>query len=220
MTTERTPENSWMTKPTDRFVLKWIKINLSSHVTARLVNIQWLQPWMITVVSALVGLVAGATFAIGRPFIGALVAAVSQVLDGVDGQLSRRTGKASTAGAFLDSCLDRYSDGALVLGLLINELRTSPDDVAGFVLTIGALALIGSGLISYSSARADSLTLDIGKPTLASKGTRTSVVVIAGLLSPVTPIMPFLALCYLAIHTNVVVVLRILRVFEGENRVL
>jgi phosphatidylglycerophosphate synthase len=219
MTTERTPENAWMTKPTDRFILKWIKINLSSHITSRIVDIRWLQPWMITVMSALIGLAAGATFAMGRPFIGALVAAVSQVLDGVDGQLSRRTGKASAAGAFLDSCLDRYSDGALVLGLLINQLRSSPDDVTGFILTVGAFALIGSGLISYSSARADSLGIDVGKPTLASKGTRTTVVVVAGLLSPVIPLMPFLALCYLAIHTNVVVFLRILRVFRGENRV-
>jgi len=211
---QKEPEKSWMTKPTDRFILKWIKVNLSSRVTVRLNNVSWLQPWMITVLSALLGLVAGATFALGLPFVGALIAAASQVLDGVDGQLSRRTGKASPAGAFLDSCLDRYSDGAMVIGLVVYELSRSHAQFAAPILAVGSLAIIGSGLISYSSARAGQLALDLGKPTLASKGTRTSVVVAAGLLSPFIAVMPLLALCYLALHTNIVVATRILRVFH------
>ena len=34
------------------------------------------------------------------------------------------------------------------------------------MIFISALALVGSNLISYSSARAESLGLDLGKPTL------------------------------------------------------
>ncbi|MFC1836022.1 hypothetical protein ACFL2Q_15100 [Thermodesulfobacteriota bacterium] len=44
-----------MTKPTDRFVLKWIKCHLSAQITSRLVHFKWLRPWMITIVAALTG---------------------------------------------------------------------------------------------------------------------------------------------------------------------
>ena len=40
--------DSWKTKPTDRFVLKWIKLNLSARITPRLLVWPWLSPWQIT----------------------------------------------------------------------------------------------------------------------------------------------------------------------------
>jgi hypothetical protein len=40
-----------MTKPTDRFVLKWIQCNLSARISPRLTGIEWMRPWMITVAS-------------------------------------------------------------------------------------------------------------------------------------------------------------------------
>jgi hypothetical protein len=53
----------WQTKPTDRFVLKWIKCHLSARITPRLVRVKWLRPWMITVSSASLGVLAGVAFA-------------------------------------------------------------------------------------------------------------------------------------------------------------
>ena len=147
-------------------------------------------------------------------FVAGLVASLSQVLDGVDGQLARIRGEASEAGAFLDSVLDRYSDGALVIGLVIYligaDIQVSPTTI----LVIGAAALIGSGLVSYATARASTLAIDLGRPTLASKGTRTTITAVSGLLSPICVYIPFMALCYLAVHTNVVMCLRIMRAFR------
>ena len=201
------PIVSWQTKPTDRFVLKWIKVNLSAQVTPLLVEFRWLKPWMITVASSLIGISAGLILAVGWGFLAGLLAAAAQILDGVDGQFARLTGQESRAGAFLDSVLDRYADGFLVIGLIIfNEQMGLP---AWLLIPLGGLALIGSGLVSYSSARAENLGISFGSPTLASKGTRTTAIAVSLILSPVLTFMPVAAICYLAFHTNMVLLYRI-----------
>ncbi len=201
------PIVSWQTKPTDRFVLKWIKVNLSAQVTPLLVEFRWLKPWMITVASSLIGISAGLILAGGWGFLAGLLAAAAQILDGVDGQFARLTGQESRAGAFLDSVLDRYADGFLVIGLIVfNERMGLP---AWLLIPLGGLALIGSGLVSYSSARAENLGISFGSPTLASKGTRTTAIAVSLILSPVITFMPVAAICYLAFHTNMVLLYRI-----------
>jgi phosphatidylglycerophosphate synthase len=200
-------EESWRTKPTDRFVLKWIKLNLSAPLTLRLAGVGSLEPWMITAASAFLGVCAGFIFAAGWGLTAGLVAAASQVLDGVDGQLARLTGRAGRAGAFLDSVLDRYADGFLVIGLIAFNGRM--DMPIWLLVAVGGAALVGGGLISYSSARAENLGIGLGGPTLASKGTRTTIAALSGILSPFVPYAPAAALAYLAVHTNVVVLYRI-----------
>lgn len=211
----RDPETlPWATKPSDRFILKWIKCTLSARVTQRLTPCHWLRPWMVTVTSSIVGVSAGVAFALGWGVIAGLIAGFAQILDGVDGQLARITGTESRAGAFLDSVLDRYADGALVIGLALYSLQfPCPPWV---LCVIGALAVIGSGLISYSTARGEVLGLDLGKPTLASKGTRTAVIAVSGVVSWVAPIVPLVALGYVALHTNLVVLHRIGKVCRGS----
>lgn len=200
---------SWQTKPTDRFVLKWIKLHLSARITPRLVSRQWLRPWMITSSSALLGMAAGAVFALGFPFLAGCVAACAQVLDGVDGQFARLMGIQSRGGAFWDSVLDRYADGAMVMGMGI-YLYLLPAPVPVWVLlSCWVLAVIGSNLISYSSARGETLGIDLGPPTLASKGTRSSIMIVSAWLAAVWPAAPLIALVYLVLHTNLAVIWRL-----------
>lgn len=206
---DRAGDEDWKTKPTDRFILKWIKINLSAHITLKLVSVQWLRPWMITLFSATVGFFAGVVFALGRGWIAGALAAFAQVMDGVDGQFSRLTGMQSKGGAFLDSVLDRYADASLVIGMVIYLIRLQAGLSLWLLLLTGFFALCGSSLISYTTARAESLGIPMGKPTLASKGTRTSVMALSGLATALWPAAPFFALCYLAVHPNIVVVRRI-----------
>ncbi len=209
--------NDWRTKPTDRFVLKWIKVNLSARITPGLARIGWLRPWMMTVCSAGLGTAAGVVFALGYGWPAGLIAAIAQVFDGVDGQLARLTSQQSRAGAFLDSALDRYADGAMVLGMIIYLLRLSLDLPLWLILALGALALIGSNLVSYTAARAGELQIALGKPTLASKGTRSSVMILGALGSAFWPPLPFVALSYLAIHPNLAVLARIIRVYKKDG---
>ena len=162
---------------------------------------------MVTVASMTMGVLAGFILAEGWAFLAGIIAAMAQILDGVDGQFARVTGQQSRGGAFLDSVLDRYADGFLVIGLIIFNGRT------GFpmwlLIPLGGLALIGSSLISYTSARAENLGIHFGKPTLAGKGTRTTVIAVSCILSPIVNFLPVIALCYLALHASVVVLYRI-----------
>ncbi len=201
----------WRTKPTDRFVLKWIKIHLSARITPHLLAWEWLRPWMITATSSMLGVAAGITFALGAGFIAACIAAAAQVLDGVDGQFARLTRRESERGAFLDSVLDRYADGAMVIGIVIYLVRLPAPLSEWVLLAFGSLALVGSNLVSYSGARAENLDIEAGRPTLASKGTRMSVMILCGWGTLLWSALPIVALLYLAIHTNITVIGRLLK---------
>lgn len=196
------PERAWQTKPTDRFVLKWIKLNLAARITPSLAARRWIEPWMVSVSSVLLGVLGGCLFAAQWPLWAGIAAGFGQVLDGVDGQLARLTGKETAEGAFLDSILDRYADAAMVLGLIVYLVRLPAPVPSALVLAFGFLAVAGSALISYSSARAASLGVNLGSPSLAGKGTRTTVMVVTALLASIWPPAPFLALCYLVVHPN------------------
>ena len=206
--------DTWKTKPTDRFVLKWIKCHLSARITPRLLGITWLQPWMITVGSACLGVVGGVFFGLGWAFIGGLVGISAQILDGVDGQFARFTKKESIAGAFLDSVLDRYPDGAMIIGLTIYIWNGSGESPSWIILALGFLAIAGSNLISYTTARAETLGIDLGAPTLASKGTRMTVMSLSGLGSVIWAQLPMVALGYVAVHSNAVVIKRIITAYR------
>jgi phosphatidylglycerophosphate synthase len=211
------PATGWKTKPSDRSVLRWIKVHLSARVTLLLVRARWVSPSLVTVASFCLAVAAGVVLGLGEGWVAALLAAASQVLDGVDGQLARLSGRVSPGGAFLDSVLDRYGDGALVAGATVYAVRLGLS-VPGWVLAVvGILALIGSNSISFSTSRAAELGLDLGRPTLASKGTRTTVMVIAALGTLLWPPLPAVALGYLALHTNAVVVSRLVRTSAGPS---
>jgi phosphatidylglycerophosphate synthase len=197
-------EADWRTKPTDRFVLKWIKCHLSARVTPHLAARPWVRPWMVTAASSACGVIAGVIFGLGAGWLAAILAAVSQVLDGVDGQFARLTGRASAAGAFLDSLLDRYADGAMMIGMTVYLVRLPGGPADGWVIAAGGLALISSSAISYTTARAASLDLDLGPPTLASKGTRMTVMILAAVATLFWPALPLVALLYLAGHASLV----------------
>lgn len=201
----------WRTKPSDRFVLRWIKVNLAARVTPLIARIPSIQPWMVTVTAALWGMAGGVVFALGWAWLAGLLAAVGQILDGVDGQLARLTGRVHRSGGFLDSVLDRYADGAMVIGCTVYVARTPGPFPLWLILLVGGLAIIGSNAVSYSAARAEALGLDVGRPTRASKGTRTAVMIVCALGSPLWAPLPFCALAYLAVHPHLAVCTRILR---------
>jgi phosphatidylglycerophosphate synthase len=209
--------SSWQTKPSDRFVLKWIKVHLSARITPKLISYEWLRPWMITLFSSGLGVLAGFVFALGGGWLAGCIAACAQVLDGVDGQFARMTDQQSRGGAFWDSVLDRYADGAMVIGLIIYLIRLDFPWPAWVILILGAMALIGSNLVSYSSARAESLGIDLGKPTLASKGTRSAVMILSAWVSLFWPGFPVVALIYLALHPNMAVAARLVRALRSVH---
>src|SRR5438309_261147 len=75
-------------------------------------------PNQITVVGTALTFVAAVLAASGQLLLGGIVLAFAGTFDILDGALARSTGRSYPYGAFLDSTLDRYSEGAMYLGLI------------------------------------------------------------------------------------------------------
>jgi CDP-diacylglycerol--glycerol-3-phosphate 3-phosphatidyltransferase len=101
------------------------------------------------------GLMAGVLLAVS-PFWGGWATLASGLLDTLDGALARRQNRQSPQGAFLDSVLDRYVDGFLLLGLAVYFFLERPAALYPIFFLVW-LGLLGAFLVSYTKARAESL---------------------------------------------------------------
>ena len=210
---------NWKTKPTDRFVLRFIKVYVSAPLSELLVRtMPEIRPIVLTFLAVCLGISGGIAFGLGFAWIGGVLAAVAQILDGVDGQVARLTDTVSSEGAFLDSVLDRYMDFSLLFGILLHCLRYSSEvglagvtSSPGWLIVLAGLAAAGCSQVSYATARAESLKLNYRRPEYAGKGSRTTVIIICGLLTPFWIHFPLLALMYLAVHPNAAVLVSLFR---------
>ena len=94
---------------------------------------------------------AGGLFALGHFRWAATVLFAASACDALDGAVARVTGRTSKFGAFVDSTIDRYSDAAVLGGILVHYLLAAE---TGMVVLTGS-ALVGSLLVSYARARAE-----------------------------------------------------------------
>ena len=132
---------------------------LSSYVeipVVRLLVRLRLSPNSLTLLGLMVAGASAYLLSIGQLWVGGIVLLVSGLFDLFDGALARATGRASRFGAFLDSLVDRVSEIAVLLGLLVFYVNRS--ETEGIVLVY--LALAGSLMVSYMRARAEGLNID------------------------------------------------------------
>ena len=120
---------------------------------ARLLFRARVRPNHLTVLGLGVSIAAAYVFSVGRLRWGAGLLAVAGLFDFFDGAVARLAGSDSDYGAFLDSVVDRYSDLAVLLGILVFYEQRS--DMPGAVLTMATLA--GTVMVSYTKARAQSI---------------------------------------------------------------
>ncbi len=86
--------------------------------------------------------------------IGGVLAQVSSIIDGCDGEIARLKFQTSEFGGWYDAVLDRYADAFLLFGL--TYYAYSPGENFLY-LFIGFLALIGSFMNSYTADKYDGL---------------------------------------------------------------
>jgi CDP-diacylglycerol--glycerol-3-phosphate 3-phosphatidyltransferase len=116
-----------------------------------------LTPNAVTILGSLGSSLAAAYFfPKGRFFLGIWVVLFFVLSDLVDGTMARLSQSGGTKwGAFLDSSLDRATDGLLTACLSIYLYRTHQPIL--LAVTLGCI--ISSNLVSYVKARAESLAL-------------------------------------------------------------
>jgi CDP-diacylglycerol--glycerol-3-phosphate 3-phosphatidyltransferase len=113
-------------------------------------------PNLLSVIGLGINVFAAILYGTGRFFYAGLVMIVANIFDILDGRLARLTGRVTKFGAFLDSSLDRLSDMIVFLGIIIFYSRDTEHHSTLYAALTGA-ALIGSVMVSYTSARAESL---------------------------------------------------------------
>lgn len=162
------------------------------------------RPNHLTLFGMAVAGVAGYAVAQGATVLGGVLFLAGSLLDGLDGALARRTGRASVFGAFLDSVSDRIGEGLLLFGVL--ALALERDDDLDAMLAFGALLL--SLMVSYTRARAEGLDLR-GRGGLAPRPMRIAVLVIGLLLGLITSALALVAaLSGIGVLQRVVIVWR------------
>jgi CDP-diacylglycerol---glycerol-3-phosphate 3-phosphatidyltransferase len=133
----------------------WAGRSISGPVASLLVKTK-LTPNMVTITGFLVCMGAAVAIGMGHLILGGALALGSGVFDMLDGALARAQKSSTKFGALLDSTLDRISDAALILGLIVYYAWQGQP----WLVFLAAMALIGSFSVSYIRARAEGLGLE------------------------------------------------------------
>ncbi|MHB8610862.1 MAG: CDP-alcohol phosphatidyltransferase family protein [Candidatus Dormibacteraceae bacterium] len=115
-----------------------------------------LTPNQVTVVGVLLTFLAAFLVAYGQLRWAGVVLIFAGTCDILDGALARSTNASYPYGAFLDSTLDRYAEGAIYVGLTAYFV-TMGGPLGRWLVLATLAALAGSFLVSYVRARAQSL---------------------------------------------------------------
>ena len=110
-------------------------------------------PNTLTLIGAIINVGAAWALGFGRFKLAFVIMMVANIFDFIDGKVAHLLQLQSAFGAFWDSTLDRFSDLALLAGLIFLYSKLSRSDY----VMIAALALIFSIMTSYARARAESL---------------------------------------------------------------
>lgn len=170
-------------------------------------------PDAVTIAGTLVVVVTALwAFPTGHLLVGTLVIAVFVLTDSLDGVMARQAGRSGPWGAFLDSTLDRFGDGAIFAGLVL-WFTAGGDDRLTAVLALACLVL--GSIVPYARARAEGLGMT-ASGGIAERADRLALVLVAtaavGFGAPDVVLTVVLAL--LALASAVTIVQRMSKVYR------
>jgi CDP-diacylglycerol--glycerol-3-phosphate 3-phosphatidyltransferase len=131
-----------------------------------------IHPNVLTVTTLMVSIITGLLFHLGWVFLAGMLLLAGSTFDIFDGRVARAQGLSSQYGAFFDSCMDRFSEAFIYLGLL----SYFHESVFSYVVF---LILSTTMMVSYTRARAEGLAVDCEVGVMQ----RTERVVYLGVLS-------------------------------------
>ena len=159
----------------DGVVSRYLNRPLSRPLAATLARTP-VTPDVVTFATLAFSLGVGALVGLGWHLAGGVGIQLASVIDGVDGDLARLRGRTSRFGAALDAIADRYADAAILGGMTVYAARFEDWPQAE---AVGALALAGALIVSYSRARAEAE----GLWPIAAAGRWGATGAIAGMLA-------------------------------------
>lgn len=177
-------------------------------------------PNTLTVLGLLLSILTAFIIAQGLFLAGGLLVLFAGIFDTFDGAMARARNASTTFGAFFDSTLDRYSESIILFGLLFYALqkpvmqdRLWPfGNEQSWMIILIFITVVGSLMVSYAKARAESLGLEC-KTGLLARPERVVILTI-GLLTGAV----IWALVLLAVFSNVTAVERIVYVWRATRQ--
>ena len=112
-----------------------------------------IHPNVLTFIGLLINIYAAVLLASGKFLYAGLVIIGAGLFDMVDGRVARETKRVTRFGAFFDSVVDRYSDLALLMGLLVWYANINRN----FYVVLTAVVMTASVMISYTRSRAENV---------------------------------------------------------------
>jgi len=175
--------------------------------------VRWLalsriHPNVLTFIGLLINIVAAYLFAAGSfRWAGAVVIGAG-LFDMVDGRVARETNRVTRFGGFFDSVLDRYSDLALLMGLLVYYASIN----RFFYVVLTAIVMTGSVMVSYTRARAEN-TIPKCKVGFLERPERVVLLIIGALADRMAPV-----LWVIAVLSNLTVIHRMIYTWQETKR--
>ena len=117
-----------------------------------------ISPNALTFIGLLINIGCGLLYGYGMFFRAGLLMILANVFDMLDGQVARLRGRVTRFGGFFDSVMDRYSDIIVYVGIMVFYARDT-EKHSTLLVALTGLALVGSVMVSYSRARAESLDI-------------------------------------------------------------
>src|SRR5258706_7180472 len=175
--------------------------------------VRWLalsriHPNVLTFLGLLINSWAVFLLAAGRFQAAALVVIGAGLFDMVDGRVARETNRVTRFGGFFDSVLDRYSDLALFMGLLVYYASIN----RFFYIVLTAIVMTGSVMVSYTRARAE-VTIPKCKVGFLERPERVVLIIIGALFDRMAPV-----LWVIAVLSNHTVVHRMIYTYQEAKR--
>src|SRR5579872_4074790 len=175
--------------------------------------VRWLalsriHPNVLTFLGLVINIVAAFLFAQGNFRAAGLVVIGAGLFDMVDGRVARETNRVTRFGGFFDSVLDRYSDCALLVGLLVWYGSINRP----FYVVLTAVAMAASVMISYTRARAEN-SIPMCKVGFMERPERVVLVIIGALFDVMAPV-----LWVIAVLGNLTVVHRMIFTWQEAKR--
>ena len=167
--------------------------------------VRWLalskiHPNVLTFIGLLINIGAPCCSRRADSSLAGLVVIGAAVFDMVDGRVARATNQVTRFGGFFDSVLDRYSDLALLMGLLVYYACIN----RYFYIVLTAIVMTGSVMISYTRARAEN-AIPKCKVGFLERPERIVLIIIGALFDRMAPV-----LWVIAVLSNLTVIHRMI----------
>ena len=167
-----------------------------------------INPNVLTFLGLVINMIAAAYLAAGRFRTAGVVMILAGLFDMVDGRVARATNQVTRFGGFFDSVLDRYSDLALLVGLLV--YYGTINRPAYVVLT--SIVMTASVMISYARSRAENI-IPACKVGFMERPERFVLFIIGALFDRMAPV-----LWVIAVIGNLTVIHRMVFTYQETKR--